>query len=169
MNDSFINQVAAALKEMFSNVYLVATSLFSSFFGYFLPVKDITNLLIILFIIDVLVGYWAARKLRKERFSVKIIWSHTIPRMILSILLIMIVFMWDKTYNNNILKMHERIGWFLSGMLIYSIAENAFQITKWSVFPKIISSIKDRVYLPNNKQTNKNQADGIEIKKDSQA
>lgn len=168
MNDSLINQVVSALKEMFSNVYLLAASLLSSFFGYFLQVKDITNLLIMLFIIDVLVGFWAARKLRNERFSVKIIWSHTIPRMVLSVLLIMIVYMWDKTYNHVILQMHDRVGWFISGMLIYSIAENAYQITKWSVFPKIISSIKDRVSMQINKSP-KNQNDGIEIKKDSQA
>lgn len=167
MNDSLLNQVATTLKEMFSNGYMIAASLVSSIFGYFLPVKDITNLLLMLFILDVIVGFWAARKLRNERFSVKIIWSHTIPRMVLSVLLIMIVFMWDKTYNHVILQMHDRVGWFISGMLIYSIAENAYQITKWSVFPKLLTAIKSRVNLTD--KTTKNQTDGTEIKKDSQA
>jgi multisubunit Na+/H+ antiporter MnhF subunit len=95
------------------------------------------HVLLIFFLLDVIFGYWAARRLRKERFSVKIIWNHTIPRMLISIVLIIGAFMWDNTYNMDMISTYKLIGWFISGVILYSIAENGYKITKWSVFPKI--------------------------------
>lgn len=102
--------------------------------GFFIPIKNIVHLLIFFFMLDVIFGYLAARKLRGERFSVKIIWNHTIPRMLISLVLILGAFMWDKTYEQDFISTYKLIGWFISGVLLYSIAENGYKITHWYGF-----------------------------------
>lgn len=145
MQDSLFATVLHALRELFNDMHAMCAGMSMSVLGYFMPVKDIVHLLILFFIIDVIFGYWAARKLRGERFSVKIIWSHTIPRMLISIVLITGAFMWDTVYNQEVVSTYKMIGWFISGVLLYSIAENGYQVTKWSVFPKIGNLFKKNV------------------------
>ena len=132
-----INRLFSGIQETASNICAMLTGVLTSIIGYFIPVRDIVHVLLIFFLLDVIFGYWAARRLRKERFSVKIIWNHTIPRMLISIVLIIGAFMWDNTYNMDMISTYKLIGWFISGVILYSIAENGYKITKWSVFPKI--------------------------------
>lgn len=115
-------------------IYTAALAACTTILGYFLPIKDIVNLLILFFVLDVIFGFWAARKLRGERFSVNIIWTKTIPRMIATIVLTMSAFMWDTVYNQTTFATYQGIGWFISGLLLFSIGENAYQITKWAPF-----------------------------------
>lgn len=145
MQDSIFNSLVDAIMHYFSNAYGVMTGLFASLIGYFLPVKDIVNVLLIFFFLDVIFGYWAARKLRKERFSVKIIWGHTLPRMLISIVIITGAFMWDKTYSQDLVSTYKLIGWFISGVLLYSIAQNGYKITKWSALPDMAGIIGEKV------------------------
>lgn len=145
MQEPFITSFAKALRHMLHDTYAVFTGTAASFIGYLLPIRNIVHLLIIFFIADVVFGYWAARKIRNERFSVKIIWEHTIPRMLVSIVLITGAFMWDEVYKQDFVSTYKVIGWFISGVLLYSIADNGYQITKWSIFPKIGNLINDSV------------------------
>jgi phage-related holin len=145
MEYSFFKSIALWVQELASNVYAMFAGLIASILGYFFPIKDIAHLLVLFFILDVIFGYLAARKLRKERFSVKIIWNHTMPRMMISIVLILGAYMWDKTFQQNIVCTYKVIGWFISGVLLYSIAENGYHITKWSVFPNIGNLFKDKI------------------------
>jgi hypothetical protein len=143
MQDSIIQ--AYAVGGFVKNAYAFISGLFMSVLGYFVPVKDIVHLLILFFILDVIFGFWAARKLRKERFSVKIIWGNTIPRMLISIVLITGAYMWDSTYEQDFVSTYKVIGWFISGVLLYSIAENGYHITAWAVFPKLSTIIGDKL------------------------
>lgn len=145
MEYPFLKSILLWIYETLNNAYVFLTGCLASILGYFLPIKDIAHLLILFFMLDVLFGYMAARKLRKERFSVKIIWNHTMPRMLISLVLIIGAYMWDKTYNQNVVCTYKVIGWFISGVLLYSIAENGYQITRWSVFPKIGNMFKTNV------------------------
>lgn len=145
MEYPFLKSILLWIYETLNNAYVFFTGCMISMLGYFLPIKDIAHLLILFFMLDVLFGYMAARKLRKERFSVKIIWNHTMPRMLISLVLIIGAYMWDKTYNQNVICTYKVVGWFISGVLLYSIAENGYQITKWSVFPKIGNMLKTNV------------------------
>lgn len=145
MEYPFLKSILLWIYETLNNAYVFFTGCMISMLGYFLPIKDIAHLLILFFMLDVLFGYMAARKLRKERFSVKIIWNHTMPRMLISLVLIIGAYMWDKTYNQNVICTYKVVGWFISGVLLYSIAENGYQITKWSVFPKIGNMFKTNV------------------------
>lgn len=145
MQDTFYPSFAKALKCLVHDTYAIFVGAVVSFFGYLLPVRNIVHLLLAFFIADVVFGYWAARKIRKERFSVKVIWEHTIPRMLISIVLITGAFMWDEVYKQELISTYKVIGWFISGVLLYSIADNGYQITKWSIFPKIGNMIQDNV------------------------
>jgi len=126
---------------------------FTSVLGYFLPLKNIVTVLVIFFIVDVIFGCWNAKKNKKERIQVKIIWNHTIPRMLASIVLILGAYMWDTTYSQTTVCTYKLIGWFISGMLLYSIAENGYKITKWGIFNRISKQIGKE--LKNDKRIDK--------------
>ena len=102
--------------------------------GYFLPIKDLVHLVILFFILDMLFGYWAARRLRGEKFSTRIVWRTTFPRMLISLVLIIMAYLWDTTCKQQWLPTYNLIGWFISGVLIFSIAKNGFKITQWQGF-----------------------------------
>ncbi|MFO7864381.1 MAG: phage holin family protein [Salinivirgaceae bacterium] len=153
-----MQQIIDSLSTFINNSYAFLVGIATSVIGYFLPVRDIVHLLILFFMLDVIFGYWAAKKLRGERFSVKIIWRYTMPRMLISLVLILGAFMWDTVYCQEFISTYKIIGWFISGVLLYSIAQNGYKITKWSVFPKIgnIFSDKTGVNLKNDEhRTNK--------------
>ena len=130
---------------MLKTIYSFIIGALTAIFGYFSPIKDIVNLLLLFFILDVLIGFWASRKLYGERFMVSIVWKHTVPRMILSLILIIGAYMWGSTYQQEYVSTYKIIGWFISGLLLYSIAENAYCITRWTMFKKIGKAIKDQV------------------------
>lgn len=142
---TLIDIICQAMEYFFKDFYAFLIGCIVSFIGYLLPVKNIVNLLILFFIMDVILGFWAANVLRNERFSVKIIWKHTIPRMLISLILITGAFMWDEVYHQEFVSTYKIIGWFISGVLLYSIAENGYQITKWSAFTKIGSALHTKV------------------------
>jgi phage-related holin len=143
--DEILHSIASMLHTIYNKSAPLLSGFFSSIIGYFIPVRDVVHLLLILFVVDVIFGYWAAKKLRGERFKVKIIWDSTIPRILTSIVIILGVFMWDNVYNQEMFVGHKIIGWFISGMLLFSIVENGFQITKWSVFGDLLRFIKSKI------------------------
>lgn len=149
-----IGRIFNDITDISTKACAMLVGLITSVAGYFVPIKDMVHLLIFFFILDVAFGFWAARKLRGERFSVKIIWNHTIPRMTVSIVLMIGAFMWDMTYNVDMVSTYKIVGWFISGVLLYSIAENGYKVTKWSVFPKIGNMFKNRL---NDESAFKNQ------------
>lgn len=141
----FIKFIYRSIYGLLDNTYAMLCGLFSALIGYFLPVKDIVHLLIIFFIIDVFFGWIKARKLKKMKFSTAIIWNTTMPRIGLSILLIMCAYMWDKTFDQNYISTYKVIGWFISGVVLYSIVANMYILTNWRVFKDLVQIIKNCV------------------------
>ena len=121
------------------------SGIFMTAIGYFLPVKNIVHLLILFFVLDVVFGYWAARKTRGERFSTRIIWRTTMPRMVISLVLILGAFMWDTVYQQNLVSTYRIIGWFISGVLLASIVQNAYQITRWNILMGVGDLIREKI------------------------
>lgn len=113
--------------------------------GYFSPIKDIVHWLVLLFIVDMIFGYLAAKKLRQEKFSKKIVFSTTIPRMLASIILILLLYSWDLTFKQTYLATYNVAGWFIGGILIISVGKNLFSITNWRVIPLIGAVIQKRI------------------------
>lgn len=133
------------LKDAIENIYTLLTGLFMTIVGYLIPVKNIVHLVLFFFLLDVIFGYWAANKLRKERFKVEIIWAHTMPRMLISLVLIITTYMWDSVFAQDYVSSYKFVGWFISGVLLFSIAKNGFQITKWSVFNTLGGMVKKKI------------------------
>lgn len=121
-------------KQMVCNLWSIFSGIFMIVVGYFLPIRNIVHVVFMFFILDILFGYWAARKLRNEKFSTRIVWQKTIPRMLISIVLIISAYLWDTTFNQEIISTYNLIGWFISGILLYSIGENGYKITAWKPF-----------------------------------
>lgn len=140
------------MQTIMEDCYHFLFALFFATIGFFIPVKNIVHLMLLLFFLDVIFGYWAARKLRKEKFKVKVIWSNTIPRAAISIVLVLTTFMWDSVFSQNIVSSYNFVGWFISGILIFSIAKNGYLITKWGVFVTIGDTIKSNLEKRINKK-----------------
>ena len=117
------------------NIWHFIAGLATAAIGYFIPVKDIVHLVLFFFLLDIIFGYCAAKKLRKERFSTKLIWNYTMPRILISIVLILACYMWDTTFSQEWISTYKLIGWFICGILLYSIAKNSYKITKWNMLP----------------------------------
>lgn len=132
------------MKEMWRSIVKILddtrammSGFLASILGFFFPIKDIVHLILVFFIIDVLFGYWAAKKTRKEKFSVQIIWTHTMPRILLSVIIIILTYLWDSVFAQNMVHTYMIAGWFICGVLLSSIIENGWKITRWTIFPKI--------------------------------
>ena len=122
------------IQDFSIDIYTLMCGALFSLFAILDPIKHIVHFVLLLFIIDVALGYWNAHKNRGERFKVKKIWDTTVPRMTISILLILITYGWDEVFGQNVVSAHKVAGWFISGMLIFSIGENGYDVTKWNVF-----------------------------------
>ena len=140
-----IETLGKAVSDFFSNFWAVLTGCITAIIGYFMPIFDIMWLIVFFFIIDVLFGYWAAKKLRGEMFSKTIIFKTTIPKMIVSFALVICAFMWDSVYKQDFVCTYRVIGWFISGIVFYSIAQNGYSVTKWEGFPLIALFLRKKI------------------------
>lgn len=118
--------------------------------GYFLPILDVVMLLTVCFILDVLIGFWKAKKIDGEKFQGKKIWDKTVPRMTIAFTLILLTFMLDTVYYMETIKLHRVVGYFFSGIVIASIAQNGYALTKWGVFLEIEKLIKRKTGIDEN-------------------
>lgn len=141
----FIEQCCQAISEILSNFFSAIAGAITVAMSYFLPIKYIVHLLILFFVLDVAFGYWTARKLRGEKFSAKIIWNTTVPRMVLTLVLVLGTFMWDTVYNQEFFSTYKLVGWFISGLLLLSILQNGYKITKWDALPKLTNLLGDKI------------------------
>lgn len=135
------------------------TGVLAAILGFFIPVKDIVHLLIVFFIVDMIFGFLAAKKGKKTkpkynkkgkeidqtRFSTTIIWNTTIPRMTISVILVVASYAWDYVFHQNVVDTFNIVGWFISGILLYSIAENGYYITNWYVLKRLANLLKKKV------------------------
>ena len=143
--EEILKHAGKAVVDLLSNGYALLCGLFASIVGFFVPVGDVVGLLILLFAIDVIFGYWAAKKLRREKFSKSVIWQTTMPRLLVSIVIVLCAFMWDSVYRQDVVCTYRIVGWFISGVVIYSIAQNGYSITKWEGFPLLTIFLKKKI------------------------
>lgn len=129
----------------FNSIYGVIVGLIMTFFSYLLPILNIVQVVIFFFIVDMFVGYYSNKKIKGEKFSVKKIWENTIPRMTISLMLITCSYMWDTIFEQQLVSTYKIIGWFISGVILTSIANNGYKITKWNAFIKIGEVLKEKL------------------------
>lgn len=132
------------IDKMLTEFWALMSGGIMAILSYFTPIKDIVNLMLLLFIVDVIFGFWANRKTRGERFTASKIWETTIPRMTISLILVIAAFLWDYVYGTNGFCTHRVIGGFISGVLLVSIAQNGYKITDWSLFVTIAQIVESQ-------------------------
>ena len=140
---------------MWNKVYDFLVASLMSIAGYFSPLKDIAHMLIFFFLLDVLWGWLADKKKNNARFKPSIVWNKTVPRMALSILLLIACFMLDDRTDQHWVSIYKIVGWFIASLLIISITRNGVIVTGW----KPLSGIEDIFVNKVEKQT------GIKMKK----
>lgn len=131
--------------QWLTNFYNFVGGVIMAFLGYLLPIKDVVNFMMFLFVLDVVFGYLKARKIDKEKFRVRLIWEKTIPRMLFSVIIIAVLFVWDNVHRQSFVESYNIAGWFISGLLIVSVLENMYKITGWTVLPFLSSFIKKKI------------------------
>ena len=63
----------------------------------------------------------------------------------MSVVLIIVTFMWDTTFDQEVIPTYKLIGWFISGILIYSIIKNAYKITGWFPFKDLTIALHNKI------------------------
>ena len=134
-----------SIQDFFCDTTNFAAGIIGVIIGYFLPVKDVVNMIVVFFILDVVFGFLASHKTKKARFNVKLIWDSTIPRMLISIMIIMMAYSWDEVSKQELFSANKIIGYFISGVLFLSVIENAFILTNWGVFNKAVDATNDAI------------------------
>jgi multisubunit Na+/H+ antiporter MnhB subunit len=149
----------ANIRYLFDQIWSFISGIMASILGYFLPIKNILHVVVFFFLLDVAFGYWKARKLRKEKFSGKIIWKTTFPRMLISFILVIASYIWDKEFGQTYVATYNLIGWFICGVLFLSIIQSAYLVTNWEMFPLLGKFIEGRVKEKMSITQNKNSYD----------
>ena len=67
------------------------------------------------------------------------------PRMVISVVLILSAFMWDQVYSQDTVATYRLIGWFISGVLLSSIVQNGYRITQWDMLLGLGEIIKQKI------------------------
>lgn len=133
------------LTTTMSNAYGALSAFFISIIGYFLPIKNMVHLVLLFFLVDMIVGYIAARKLRGEEFNGAIVWSKTIPRAGFSVFFILATYMTDQVFGQDYICLYKLVGWFLCSIVLISISKNAYKLTGWMPFKYIGTITKKEV------------------------
>ena len=131
--------------SMFADAYNFFAGWLGSLVVYFLPVFDILRMLVFFLIIDCLVGYWKARKIDGIPFRGRIVWDKTITRLALSTVIILCAFSWDNVYSQDMIKVHMIIGGFISGVVLLSIVQNGYEISRWSVLNRLAKHLDKKL------------------------
>lgn len=134
----FIEQSTGRLLEFFG-------ACFFAFLGYISPLKDILYLTILFFVVDIIYGWRADRKLNNAKFQPGIIWAKTIPRMVLSLTALILAFLIDKVTGQKWINTYLIIGWIICGLLFVSIMKNGYIITEWRVIKYAVNTLKYKV------------------------
>lgn len=123
--------------------WLVASVI--SLLGYLSPIKDIAHMLVFFFILDVIYGWLADRKINKAKFQPRKVWNKTVPRMTLSIVLLVAAFILDDVTHQHFVSIYHILGWFIASLLVISIARNGYLVTNWSAIKYIEELFKRKV------------------------
>ncbi len=145
-----------------TDAYNFTGGMVAGILGYFLPIKNIIHLVLLLFLLDVIIGYIKAHKVDKEKFKPRLIWRKTVPRVLFVIIIIMLLYLWDTVFHQDIVKTYTLVGWFISGLLIVSVVENMYIITNWRGFTAIDRIIKRQILTKTNENIDDYETKRIE-------
>lgn len=117
---------------------------FFAIIAYFAEIKGAVHVMWSAFLIDLFIGIIASYQVKKEKFSMKKAFV-ALERMIIATVVVMLLYAVDKEMNQNIVSMYNIVAWVITGFMIYSIAENGFQMTGGKLFLVIKSLLRKKV------------------------
>lgn len=135
----FLNDALYNLKSFFIDFWGMLIGVCVSILGYFIPIKDLVHMVILFFIIEMILGYFANKAKGKATntvvmFSLTIVYNKTIPRMFITVLILIMLYLWDTISKQTFVPTYTVMGWFFSGLLILKSTRHAFVLTKWFGF-----------------------------------
>lgn len=116
-----------------------------AFAGYFSPLSHVAHLVLIFFAVDVLYGWLADRKLNNAPFKPSLVWKKTMPRVLLSITLLILSFIIDKETGQTWIDTYRVVGWAICGLIFMSILKNGYVVTNWMAIKSIDRWAKRKV------------------------
>lgn len=128
----------------FAHYWNIVTGLFFAFMGYFTEMKGAFHVMFAAFILDIFLGIIASRSIKKEKFSMHKFFIG-IKRMLISYALVMLLFAMDKEMHQHTINLADTAAWIITGFLIYSAADNGFQITGNKIFMALKTFVHDKV------------------------
>jgi phage-related holin len=133
------------MNNFLNTLYDFIVAIFLTIIGYLLPLKNMAHLVLFFFFLDVIYGYLADRKQNGARFKTAIVWAKTVPRIILSIVLLIMAFMLDEVCSQEYIQTYKVVGWFICSLLFLSILKNGYIVTQWAAIPLIGKLIEKRI------------------------
>lgn len=104
---------------------------------FFFPIRGYAHLMMLLFILDWFWGFMVAKYVRKEHFSLSIVFTKTISRAGFTIMLLALLYLVDLIHTYKNLHLTETWSLFISGVLIVNIAKNGKKLLNWGVLDKL--------------------------------
>lgn len=137
--------ITPALNDFGEKLYEMFVFLLACFIGYFSGMKDVAHMVLLFFFVDVIYGWLAAKKLRGESFRPAIVWKKTMPRVLLSLVLIILAYIIDKESGQAWINTSAILSFGISGLLFLSIAKNGYIVTKWRSIPILEKWVEDKI------------------------
>ncbi len=137
--------ITRAFNEFGVKLYEMFVFLLGLFVGYFSPMKSVVHMVLVFFLVDVIYGWLAAKKLRGESFKPAIVWKKTMPRVLLSLVLLILAYIIDKETKQALINTTSVLGWGISALLFLSIAKNGYIVTKWKSIPILEKWVEDKI------------------------
>lgn len=129
------------MEEFMRNLFEKATDCFGAilvaFVGYFSPLSHVVHVVLICFLADVVYGWLADKKLNKAPFKPSLVWKKTMPRVLLSLVLLILSYVIDKETGQTFVDSYRILGWAICGLLFMSIIKNAYIVTNWGAINSI--------------------------------
>jgi hypothetical protein len=119
--------------------------LFFVFIGYFSPIHDMVHVVLFFFFVDVIYGWRAAKKVNNARFQPALVWKKTMPRVLLSLVLLMLAYILDNETGQTWVNTSAIIGWAISGLLFLSILKNGYIVTNWRPFDLLGKTARHKI------------------------
>lgn len=110
----------------------IVFGLLISIINYFTEIKGSVNVMLFVFLIDLVLGIWASTKLDKKRFSTQKFFI-AIVRALVSVVFIAVLFSMGKEMHIGS-DLYNYAAWLVTGFILFSAAENAYRLTGGKYF-----------------------------------
>ena len=113
------------------------TALIFAVLAYFMELRGVINIMAILFVVDIIFGWLKSRKLYGAPFDPSIVWNKSVPRILVSVMVLLLTYSVDKETGQQWVHTANIFGGVFSYLLIASISRNGYHLTGWKIFAVI--------------------------------